>query len=67
MLNVLHWISEDEKGAAAIEYGLIACLVSVAGITALGLMGGSLASLLDLAVGALQLPECRARPRQRAR
>lgn len=32
----------DESGATAIEYGLIAGLVSVAGITALQLMGGSL-------------------------
>ncbi len=32
----------DESGATAIEYGLIAALVSVAAITALTTMGGSL-------------------------
>ncbi|NQU56064.1 MAG: Flp family type IVb pilin, partial [Rhodospirillales bacterium] len=32
----------DESGATAIEYGLIAALVSVAAITALTAMGGSL-------------------------
>lgn len=32
----------DESGATAIEYGLIAALVSVAAITALTNMGGSL-------------------------
>jgi len=32
----------DESGATAIEYGLIAALVSVAAIGALGAMGGSL-------------------------
>ena len=34
-----------EDGATAIEYGLIAALVSVAAITALGAMGDSLESL----------------------
>lgn len=32
----------DESGATAIEYGLIAALVSVAAITALSSLGGSL-------------------------
>ena len=32
----------DESGATAIEYGLIAALVSVAAIGALSAMGGSL-------------------------
>jgi len=32
----------DESGATAIEYGLIAALVSVAAIAALTAMGGSL-------------------------
>ena len=35
----------DESGATAIEYGLIAALVSVAGIVALESMGESLSSL----------------------
>ncbi|MEZ5669562.1 MAG: Flp family type IVb pilin [Alphaproteobacteria bacterium] len=34
-----------DDGATAIEYGLIAALVSVAAITALTAMGGSLESL----------------------
>ena len=37
-----------EDGATAIEYGLIAALVSVAAITALTQMGGSLESLFGL-------------------
>ena len=36
---------KDESGATAIEYGLIAALVSVAAIGALGLMGDSLESI----------------------
>lgn len=49
---------EDESGATAIEYGLIAALVSVAAIGALQAMGGSLNTMfttvstsLDTAVG----------------
>lgn len=38
---------KDESGATAIEYGLIAALVSVAGIVALESMGGSLSALFS--------------------
>jgi pilus assembly protein Flp/PilA len=38
----------DESGATAIEYGLIAALVSVAAIGALSLMGGSLKSIFTV-------------------
>jgi pilus assembly protein Flp/PilA len=38
---------KDESGATAIEYGLIAALVSVAAITALGSMGNSLVSIFN--------------------
>ena len=41
MAEFLH----DESGATAVEYGLIAALVSVAGITALTLMGSSLTNI----------------------
>ena len=37
----------DESGATAIEYGLIAALVSVAAITALGSMGNSLIAIFN--------------------
>jgi len=48
MLNDLYYFGDDEQGAAAIEYGLIASLVSVAGVIALGLAGESLRDLLML-------------------
>jgi len=59
MFDVLAWsgldlIRDDEQGAAAIEYGLIASLVSVAGILALGLAGESLQDLFNLITAALQ-------------
>ena len=38
----------DERGATAIEYGLIAGLVSVAAIAALSAMGGSLQSIFGV-------------------
>jgi len=43
----------DESGATAIEYGLIAALVSVAAIGALGLMGDSLVSIFGTVEGEL--------------
>ena len=38
----------DETGATAIEYGLIAALVSVAAITAMGALGNSLSNTFNL-------------------
>jgi len=43
----------DESGATAIEYGLIAALVSVAAITALTAMGGSLNAMFTAVSAAL--------------
>jgi pilus assembly protein Flp/PilA len=44
--NIREFIA-DESGATAIEYGLIAALVSVAGIVALEAMGTSLSSMFS--------------------
>lgn len=56
--TIIKKLQHDESGATAIEYGLIAALVSVAAIGALTAMGGSLDSMftavsgeLDTAVG----------------
>ena len=45
MFDVMHNLITDESGATAIEYGLIAALVSVAAITALTAMGSSLVTI----------------------
>jgi pilus assembly protein Flp/PilA len=45
MLKLITKLQADVSGATAIEYGLIAALVSVASIGALGLMGGSLETM----------------------
>ena len=38
----------NEEGATAIEYGLIAALIAVAAITAMGALGNSLSNTLNL-------------------
>lgn len=53
MFKTLNAFIADESGATAIEYGLIAALVSVAAIGALGAMGNSLASLFGAVAGEL--------------
>ena len=44
-MKTLKALIKDDSGATAIEYGLIAALVSVAGIAALTAMGGSLKAM----------------------
>ena len=46
-INILKKIRKDESGATAIEYGLIAALVSVAAIGALTAMGTSLNTMFQ--------------------
>ncbi len=47
MFNYIKSFIMDESGATAIEYGLIAALVSVAAIAALGAMGNSLGQMFN--------------------
>lgn len=47
MLKFLNSIRRDEEGATAIEYGLIAALVAIALVTALGGLGTSLDNMFD--------------------
>jgi pilus assembly protein Flp/PilA len=44
----------DETGATAIEYGLIASLISVACIAAMGVMGRSLSNVFNTVTAALE-------------
>ncbi len=46
-INILKKVRKDESGATAIEYGLIAALVSVAAIGALTAMGNSLETMFQ--------------------
>ncbi len=54
MINVIRSVLRDESGATAIEYGLIAALVSVAAIGALTAMGGSLEQIFTSVSETLQ-------------
>jgi pilus assembly protein Flp/PilA len=47
-MSIITKILRDESGATAIEYGLIAALVSVAAIAALTAMGTSLETMFNL-------------------
>ncbi len=46
-MSIITKILHDESGATAIEYGLIAALVSVAAIAALTAMGTSLETMFN--------------------
>ncbi len=52
-MNTVKTFLKDENGATAIEYGLIAALVSVAAIAALQAMGGSLVNIFGVVSGEL--------------
>ena len=45
MFDLIRSVVIDEGGATAVEYGLIAALVSIAGVAALTSMGSSLDTL----------------------
>jgi len=47
VMTAIRQFLRDEAGATAIEYGLIAALVSVAGIGALTALGGSLSGIFS--------------------
>ena len=53
MIKILKNFQNDESGATAIEYGLIAALISVAAIAAMGAMGDSLQTLFNTVAGEL--------------
>lgn len=53
MQRIIRDIARDESGATAIEYGLIAALVSVAAIAALTAMGSSLEQMFNKVSGEL--------------
>jgi pilus assembly protein Flp/PilA len=53
MCKLIQSFAKDEDGATAIEYGLIAALVSVAAIGALTAMGNSLSTMFNTVSSAL--------------
>jgi pilus assembly protein Flp/PilA len=53
MKNLLVKFKNDESGATAIEYGLIAALIAVGIIAAAGALGGNLSGLFTAISGRL--------------
>lgn len=51
MFDALRAVALDEGGATAVEYGLIAALVSIAGVAAFTSMGSSLNSIFNYIAG----------------
>jgi pilus assembly protein Flp/PilA len=54
MTNIFSRFVRDESGATAIEYGLIAALISVVIITGLTAIGGSLNTMFNTIAGDLR-------------
>jgi pilus assembly protein Flp/PilA len=46
-MKFLRALRRDQTGATAIEYGLIAALIAVAAITAMGTLGDQLSTTFD--------------------
>ena len=53
MIAMFRSFIEDDSGATAIEYGLIAALVSIAAIGALGTVGTNLTATFNTVAAAL--------------
>ncbi len=53
LLNFVHGIKKDVSGATAIEYGLIAALISVVIIGTVTLVGSDLSAVFNSVSGAL--------------
>jgi pilus assembly protein Flp/PilA len=48
MITTMTKLMQDERGATAIEYGLIAALIAVAAIAAFKLVGTNLSSIFNV-------------------
>jgi pilus assembly protein Flp/PilA len=51
--TLIRQLVRDEKGATAIEYGLIAALIAVAAVTVMGTVGTNLTSTFTTVAGKL--------------
>jgi len=55
-MTFINKLARDEAGATAIEYGLIAALIAVAAITAMGALGGTLTNTFNEVQTDMQAP-----------
>ena len=56
MRNFIKNFANDESGATAIEYGLIAALIAVAIIAAVGALGGKLKGTFESVTDGMDAP-----------
>jgi pilus assembly protein Flp/PilA len=56
-MNIFARFAQDESGATAIEYGLIAALIAVGIIAAATLLGDNLNKLFTGIAGDIEVPE----------
>ena len=56
MLKFLKLIKNDDKGATAIEYGLIAALIAVAAVTAMTGLGSTISNTFNNVSTAMEGP-----------
>jgi pilus assembly protein Flp/PilA len=61
-MNIFARFAQDESGATAIEYGLIAALISVAIIAAVTTMGGNLTNVFTAISNKLVVPAATTTP-----
>jgi pilus assembly protein Flp/PilA len=54
MFSIIRKLIKDESGATAIEYGLIAALISVAAITAFTTVGTKLSAMMTNTANSLK-------------
>jgi pilus assembly protein Flp/PilA len=55
-MDMLRRFAKDPAGSTAIEYGLIAALISVAMMTALGLLGNNISNTFTLIANKMITP-----------
>ena len=65
VMNLLSALRATETGAAAVEYGLIVCLVAVAVIGVVGAFGTEVAQWFESSSTAVTAPKWRATPLKR--
>ena len=53
-MTIFQKLIRDEDGATAIEYGLIAALIAVAAITAMGALGNNLSNTFNTVSGEME-------------
>ena len=56
-MKFINKLRRNEEGATAIEYGLIAALIAVAAITAMGALGNQLSSTFGTVADEMQTAE----------